>query len=390
MKNLTAFAMILALPLAARAQSADPGLVVPVPSVTQVLRIVDSFTTPTGERREMQLFRPRSGGSRTLPVVVFANNNGPDLMRARSYQEWARLVTTRKVAGLLYEGAGFDQQKSVDENLRVAVGHLDSAVAALQRRRAVYTVDPTNLVVWAGSGMTWSGSTFALSGDRKVSGYIAYYGGAGPTEQPRIDVPVLLVRAGLDVPRVNASIDSLARRLTEAGSPVTVISHPAGTHGFDINDSTLTSASVISQTLDFVQRVTTPALHEAIVAEVAEAQAAAALATERWAEAERAYLVVAQRKPNSRAVAWKLGMAQLGNNHPADALSSFDRAKSLGQGGPRDIGIPAIRAALRSGNQVKAGEWTIWALRSYPRIRAEIAADAELAPALELPMVKSP
>jgi len=389
MKQATALALRLALPVALSAQENGPGLVVPVPSAAAVILTVDSFTTPTGARRELQIVRPRATGETAIPVVIFVNNGGPGLMRARSYQEWARLVTTRQLAGVLYEGSPFDPQQSMEASIGAAVAHLDSVVAALQRRRATLHIDPSTLVVWAGSGMTWSGTPFALSGTRPINGYVLYYG-AGNVTQPRIDVPVLMVRAGLDAPGLNASFDSLARRLTAAGSPVTVLSHPAGTHGFDLNDSTATSASVIGQTLDFMQRVTTPALHSAILAEVPEAAAGAALAAERWAEAERAYLVVSERKPANRAVAWKLGMAQLGNGHPAEALASFDRAKALGQGGARDIGVPAIRAALRSGNEAKAAEWAIWALRAYPRIRDEIAADRELAPVLALPAVRAP
>jgi hypothetical protein len=89
-------------------------------------------------------------------------------------------------------------------------------------------------------------------------------------------------------------------------------------------------------------------------------------------------------------VAWRLGLAQLANDHPAPALASFDRAKALGQGGARDIGLPAVRAALRAGNTPRAVEWLRWALESFPRIRAEVAADPELAALLEHPQVKAP
>lgn len=44
---------------------------------------------------------------------------------------------------------------------------------------------------------------------------------------------------------------------------------------------------------------------------------------------------------------------------------------------------PAIRAALRAGNTTRAVEWLRWALRGYPMIETEIAADRELAPLLE-------
>ena len=46
--------------------------------------------------------------------------------------------------------------------------------------------------------------------------------------------------------------------------------------------------------------------------------------------------------------------------------------EALGQGGARDIGLPAIRAALRAGNTTRAVEWLRWALRGYPMIETEM------------------
>ena len=87
-------------------------------------------------------------------------------------------------------------------------------------------------------------------------------------------------------------------------------------------------------------------------------------------------------------IAWRLGLAQLEAGHPAAALASFDRAKELGQGGARDIGLPAARAAVRARETERAVEWIKWALASFPRIRSEIAADRELAVLLEHPSVR--
>ena len=98
--------------------------------------------------------------------------------------------------------------------------------------------------------------------------------------------------------------------------------------------------------------------------------------------------MIARAQPEDREVHWHLGRAQLANGKPAAALASFERAKALGKGGAGDIGIPAMRAAVRAGNMAKAVEWTQWALRSFPPIRAGIAADAELAPLLEHPEVR--
>jgi hypothetical protein len=48
-----------------------------------------------------------------------------------------------------------------------------------------------------------------------------------------------------------------------------------------------------------------------------------------------------------------------------------------------------VRAAIRAGDAERAVEWTRWALAAFPAIRNSFAADAELAPMLEHPGVRS-
>jgi tetratricopeptide (TPR) repeat protein len=199
---------------------------------------------------------------------------------------------------------------------------------------------------------------------------------------------VFVARAGLDVPALNRSLDSLTHQLTSAGVPITIVNYPAGQHGFDLYDDAEMTARIITQTLDFMVAVTTPRLRQSIMAGVPDVRAAAAFTSRRWSDAERLYGELVRARPNSRFAAWRLGLSQLENGRPEAALSSFDRARELGQGGARDIGLPAARAALRSGQTVRAAQWLQWALRSFPRIRAEIEADAELAPLLEHPLVR--
>ena len=325
-----------------------------------------------------------------MPVVVFANGTNADFNTWRGYVDWARLVTSRGMAAVLYQGPTFDMQRTPDENVRTSVADLDSVVAVLSRASESLKVDASNLVIWAGSGQTSTGTPFALTGSRPgVRGYVLYYG-SGSADDPRLDVPALIVRAGLDSPELNRGLDSLAQRLTLAGTPVTLISHPSGPHGFDVSDSSEATARIIAETLDFMAAVVTPKYQAAIAAGAPAARASAAFAAGRWADAERLYAELFRSNPNNRVVAWRLGLAQLEAGHPAEALVSFDRAKALGQGGARDIGLPAARAALRAGQADRAAEWIKWALTSFPRIRAAIEADRELAALLEHPAVRSP
>lgn len=387
---LAGFSLALpgALLSAVHAQDVGPRLVVPSPAPARVAVQIDSFVPSIGPRRVFRVYRP-AGARERLPVVVFANGTNADFNTWRGYVDWARLVTSLGMTGVLYPGPTFDMQRSFAENIQSSIADLDSVVSVLRRRGAALGVDASNLVVWAGSGQTSTGTPFALTGSRPgVRGYVLYYG-SGSADDPRVDVPALIVRAGLDSPELNRSLDSLTQRLTLAGAPVTLISHPSGPHGFDVSDSSEATARIITQTLDFMAAVVTPKYQTAIAAGAPAARASAAFAAGRWADAERRYAELFRSNPTNRVVAWRLGLAELAAGHPAEALVSFDRAKALGQGGARDIGLPAARAAVRAGKTDRAVEWIKWALTSFPRIRAEIAADRELAALLEHPELRS-
>ena len=379
---------LAALPNAAESQGSGPGLVVAVPKAEQVAVRADSFSTATGTRRQFDVYRPR-GATTSIPVVVFANGNGPAMRQWNSYMDWARLVTSRGLAAVLYEGPTFDQARTMTENMQTSRADLDSVLARLVVRSRELGIDGNTVVIWAGSAQTFTGTPIALTGNRPaIRGYVLYYGG-GPAAEPRIDVPVLVARAGLDSPQLNRGLDSLVTRLSDAGVPLTLLSYPAGRHGFDIVDSTAMTAHIIEQTLDFMSTVTTPALREEIVLVTPEVRASAAFFAGRWSEAAQRYSELSRTRPNSSSVAWRLGLAQLEVGQHAAALDAFARARDLGVTGARDIGLPAARAGVRGNQTQKAAEWIVWALRRFPPIRAEIAADRELAPLLEHPLVKA-
>ncbi len=372
----------------ARAQDDEPTLVVPVPPPAAVRVTVDSFRTPDGRLRAFSVTRSVRANGKT-PIVIFANSAGTFARSARTYKEWARLVTTRGFAGVLYDAPELDFSQSADVRVQLGVETLDSLARALERSAAMLRLEARQLIIWAGSSQTTVGTPFSLEGDRPVAGYVLYYG-SGSAREPRADVPVFMVRSGQDSPTLNAAMDTLAVQLTRVGAPLIIVHHPAGAHGFDMVDSTRTSAEVIAQTLDFMSRAVDPAYHAAVVADASLGRAAAAYATGQWSVAARLYQEMAARRPGDRIVIWRLGLAQLQNTQPAEALASFDRARTLGQGGARDIGLPATRAALRAQQGARAIEWLNWALESYPPIRAEVERDAELSSLLLDPAVRRP
>ncbi len=65
--------------------------------------------------------------------------------------------------------------------------------------------------------------------------------------------PLLVARAGLDRAQINEPMDQFIRLAIEKNADVEVLNHPAGHHGFDIDDDTDRSRQVLSRTIEFIR-----------------------------------------------------------------------------------------------------------------------------------------
>ena len=64
--------------------------------------------------------------------------------------------------------------------------------------------------------------------------------------------PIFIMRAGLEGPDINVSIDNFVAKALTQNVSITAINHPTGHHGFDILDDDERSREIIRQTLDFI------------------------------------------------------------------------------------------------------------------------------------------
>ena len=64
---------------------------------------------------------------------------------------------------------------------------------------------------------------------------------------------MLIVRAGLDAPALNASIDRLITAAIANNVDIDVINHATGHHGFDVLDDNQRSREIIQATLEFMK-----------------------------------------------------------------------------------------------------------------------------------------
>ena len=64
-------------------------------------------------------------------------------------------------------------------------------------------------------------------------------------------VPMLVVRAGKDMPEFNQMIDHFLSEALIKNAAITLINYAAGQHAFDIRDNTQTTRRIMRQTIDF-------------------------------------------------------------------------------------------------------------------------------------------
>lgn len=213
-----------------------------------------------------------------LPVVIFVMGYmdtspviGSPLKDFFPYPAWGRLTAISGLAAIMYQTLQSDDLAAVVKYIRENAEYLN--------------LDEERMGLWSCSGNTVSAVSFAMQKERDYLRFAVFYYGflltpdnqfreginrvCGPrgcyaeeledVVQLRADLPLLIVRAGLDsVDFINESIDHFVSVALSADIPFTLINYPEGIHGFDIaewwpdtpHDK---SGEIVSQTLAFMR-----------------------------------------------------------------------------------------------------------------------------------------
>ena len=85
----------------------------------------------------------------------------------------------------------------------------DGIVSYVREHAAELRADPDRIGIWACSGHVSKSLPMAEDPARTTIKSAVFYYGAAPVKQWRLDLPILMVRAGLDRPALNRSIGGL-------------------------------------------------------------------------------------------------------------------------------------------------------------------------------------
>ncbi len=214
------------------------------------------FAPPRGSApsRSLRVYRPTNLDA-PAPVVVLVTAGMRDGHKAGAYDGWARLLASRGMAAVLYDTPLVSETHDVNEAMSLASEDLDRVLEALDARAAEWGLDTSRLAFWMCSANTRRGLKDAYRYAHRLSAVAVLYGVievAPETIAP--DLPVMIVRAGQDMPHLNETIDRFAAAALERNTDLTLLNLPDAVHAFDVEQNTPACRAAIEHTTRFLSR----------------------------------------------------------------------------------------------------------------------------------------
>ncbi len=212
------------------------------------------------------------------PAVVFVHGLGPaELVKhikdSGQYVSWGQLIAANGLIAVTFNHRSPNEQLS----LREVASDVDDLVEYIRTHSEELRIDKEKLAIWTCSAGVPLGARSALRGTPAfVKCLVAYYGpldlqllkadwGLSEDEVREFSpttylesrakrlAPMLLVKAGLDHPLLNASIDSFVKEASAKNATLDFMTHPGGRHAFDVLDNVARSYEIIKRTLEFMK-----------------------------------------------------------------------------------------------------------------------------------------
>jgi dienelactone hydrolase len=340
---VSAFAVLLASVTAAQ----EMRFLYPAPPASAVVASKDQAYGTL----QMDVYRATDATRQTLPALVFFNIASGAERSNRFYKAWAEIAASKGLVAILPDL----RDESFEKDLDALLAHLSATGSSLG-------IDRERIALYAGSGNVYRALPLVQNPKQTtIKAAVMYYGSAPVTEFRR-DLPILMVRAGLDRPPVNRAMTDLVSLAANQNAPVTLLNYPGGHHAFEIVDDEDATREVIDSTIDFVKRMTAPAYQASLRRGLPESTAAAHVTSGNFAAAATAYADLVKAKPDEARLRLSYGEALLGASQFAAACTELEKLKGKGLGA-RDLGVPAARACMQTGDAEAAIAW----LKSIPQ-----------------------
>jgi tetratricopeptide (TPR) repeat protein len=340
MRKLSMLLMLMIATTVLRAQ--EPKFVLPLPGDSEFIKQSFSYSQARdGKALKIDVYRPK--GTARVPVAVMLNGVGMDMRTHPQYTGWGAAVTTVGLAGVVMDS----ESGAIEKNF-------DDVMGYLRKHAAELNMDAERVVLYSCSANVTSGLPIAMSGSRTyIKSAVVYYGNARVNSFRR-DVPVMLVRAGLDSTQLNKGLDAMFTSAVQENAPWSMVNIAGGQHGFDVFDDNDESRAVVRATLAFMRDSLQTGMQQAIAKGQAKAEAAGYLSAEKWPEAAEAYERVTKAEPTDSAAHWRLAQALEHMGQDKRAIDEYERALDLGNFNRGLISYSAAKLSLKTGDKERA------------------------------------
>jgi acetyl esterase/lipase len=254
-------------------------IVYSVPGMEQVkVRKDVVYKRAGGEELKADVYSPadaRAGARRPAVLFLHGGRIPPNLLTTP--KDWAVYVSFGQlVAASGFVGVTFNHRFYAWESLGEAQSDVDDMIAFVRAHADELGVDRDRITLWAVS----AGGIFLAPALRlappHIRSLVAYYPVLElrreeapasvtdealrehsplhqlPADGKRVP-PLFLARAGLDDAALNASLDKFVQAALARNLTLDLANHPAGHHGFDIEDNDDRSREILARTLEFLR-----------------------------------------------------------------------------------------------------------------------------------------
>ena len=223
----------------------------------------------------LDIYSPSVRKGDGLPAIIFIHGGPVPLDHPRKdsgqYVGWGKLAAASGMIGIT-----FNHSYHAAEHLPQSVASVPEAVTFIRDHAASFNIDPNRICLWACSG-GGPHICFALRdqpdflrcmviyyaimdvqpvnflADTLNEEQVKMYSAVSYIQNEPLPFPILMVRAGLDHPGLNKTIEGFISQALAANLDIEIMNHAQGQHGFDILDNDSRSKQVISRTIAFIK-----------------------------------------------------------------------------------------------------------------------------------------
>jgi len=263
----------------------------PMPPLEEIVRMRIVHRVPGTDRVHVDRDRPFKGASGGVlladvyrpadavapcPAVVLVHGGpvpaGSTPKDMGCFVSWGETLAASGLAAVTFNHRFYGAAQLLE-----AARDVEDAVTWVRSQAVGLGIDPSRLALWAFSGGGPFLSLALREGAPVLRALVAYYAALDLREKPpgpaapisdedrlalspahhvesgRRVPPVLVARAGLDHPFLNATIDRFIAVALARNAPLEAINHPDGRHGFDILDDDPRTREIAARTIEFLR-----------------------------------------------------------------------------------------------------------------------------------------